>query len=265
MSRIKVSQLSIYPVKSAAGIDVPAVLLDRLGPQYDRRWMVVDSEGIFVSQRQHSRLCLVTVQVDNERLKLQAPGYNRLCISHFSAIDSVEVKVWNDHVMAYDCGDEAAIWLSEFLQISCRLVYMPENNHRKVDQNYAKTDSRVSFADGFPLLMISEESLLAFNTCLDNPIEMNRFRPNLVVRGAQPFEEDNWKQIRIGRMVFTLAKPCSRCVIPSIDPTTAKQEPSVAKALAIHRRREGSVFFGQNLIFDGAGWLKLGDRVEILC
>lgn len=166
--------------------------------------------------------------------------------------------------MALDCGDEAAAWLSRFLEMECRLVFFPEDEIRQVDPTYARSGDRTAFSDGFPVLLISQASLDDLNRRLKTPVAMRRFRPNLVVSGCEPFAEDGWKQIRVGEVTFRVVKPCSRCVIPNIDPDTAEKSAEPTRTLSGFRRRENKIFFGQNLIADGMGKLELGMPVEVL-
>ena len=174
------------------------------------------------------------------------------------------VQVWDDHVRARDAGDDTADWLSERLGQTCRLFYMPDNAVRLVDGLYAQGGESVSFADGFPILLISQASLDDLNTRLPSPVPMNRFRPNLVVDGCEAFAEDEWKLIRVGDMAFKVAKPCSRCVMPSIVQETAERDPHINRALAAYRRVDGNIFFGQNLLYEQCGELNVGDAIEVL-
>jgi uncharacterized protein YcbX len=258
------SGISIYPVKSCAGIDLNQVRLDRFGPGGDRRWLVVDERGRFVSQRDQARMALI-------RVEQQAPGL-RLSLGDSSievappAADAPEVNVtiWEDSVRALLADAAASDWLSQQLGLPCRLVYMPDNCQRLVDGLYAHEGETVSFADGFPLLLIAQASLEDLNSRLDNPVPMNRFRPNLVVAGCDAFAEDGWRRIRIGALEFDVAKPCSRCVIPSIDQSSAQRDPQINRVLASYRRVNGQVMFGQNLLYQQAGDLAVGDTVEVL-
>jgi uncharacterized protein YcbX len=174
------------------------------------------------------------------------------------------VVVWRDTVAACDAGDVAAHWLSDFLQAPCRLHYLPSDTVRAVNPAYGRSDDEVGFADGYPVLLITEASLQAFNTELPAPIGSERFRPNIVITGNVPYAEDQWRRLRIGAVEFEVAKPCARCVIPSLDPTTAERQPVVSKALARTRRRGDAVYFGQNLIHRGLGTIRIGDAVEVL-
>ncbi len=275
MSVVEVSQLTIYPVKSAKGIGLKELQLGAVGPEYDRRWMVVDADGRFITQRQYPQMCLISTQLgddlgldgqSNDILTLSADSMEALTISPDEHRNAAlrEVVVWNDTVRAEDCGDQAADWLTRFLGTECRLVFMPDDSRRPVNKLYAHNDELVSFADGFPLLLISEASLQDLNTRLSSTVAMNRFRPNIVVSGCDAFAEDDWKKIRIGDIELSVAKACSRCVMPSINQETGKKHREINRVLASYRRRDGAIFFGQNLLFDRQGLVSLGDRVEIL-
>ena len=257
-----VSSLCIYPVKSMAGIALSEMSISTMGPQWDRRWMVVDNNGKFLTQRQLPLMCLLSCRIDNGQLTLSFESQS-ITINQSSGPQS-SVIIWEDQVEAEDCGDEVAVWLSEILSYSCRLVFMTEQTQRLVDTDYASQQETVSFSDGFPLLLISEASLQDFNQHLDSPVEMNRFRPNIVVAGCDAFAEDNWRSIRIGELEFSVVKPCSRCVIPSLDPVSGIKQVEVSKALAAHRRHDGAVYFGQNLIHRGLGKVAVGDSVVVI-
>lgn len=258
------SEISIYPVKSCAGISLSSAVLDRFGPAGDRRWMFVSKGGDFMSQREMPAMALIRVAVSEGGIRL-ARGDSSIDIEEPGASAPVrQVRIWEDRVAARDAGDEAATWASAQFGVSCRLVFMPEETVRRVDGAWASAGETVGFADGFPLLLISRASLDDLNARLPAPVPMNRFRPNLVVTGCDPFAEDGWRRIRIGTMTFDVAKPCSRCVIPSIVQETAARDPHINRALAGFRRRDGQIFFGQNLLYQARGSLAVGDAVEVL-
>lgn len=263
MSPVIVSELNIYPCKSLRGLSLTDMTLTDTGPQWDRRWMLVDSDGGFISQREEVRMCLVDVKLESGHLNLFAPGQRELKLPISERGNRLEVTVWDDRVLAVDCGDEPAQWFSSFLQRDCRLVMMPPGTQRQVDRDYSREGDTVSFADGFPLLLICEASLADLNQRLSVPILMAHFRPNIVVSGCEAFAEDRWQSVHIAGIHFDLVKPCSRCVIPSINPQTAEKQSEVIRTLAAYRRNAGKVYFGQNLIHRGRGIVKLGDRVEV--
>jgi uncharacterized protein YcbX len=266
VTKLTVTQLAIYPVKSLAGIALPAMTLGARGPEFDRHWLVADGEGHFITQRQQPRMCLIKTELRDDALVLTAPGSESLCLPlpTSDAAPRTTVTVWRDTVRACDAGDVAARWLTNFLNTPCRLHYLPDDSVRPVDPVYARSEDQVGFADGFPLLLITEASLQSFNTELPAPIGSERFRPNIVLAGNAPYAEDEWRRLRIGAIEFEVAKPCSRCVIPSLDPATAERQPVVSKALARTRRRGDAVYFGQNLIHRGLGTIRVGDEVVVL-
>ena len=258
------SAITIYPVKSGAGIALPSVLLDRFGPVGDRRWMLVDESGRFVSQREEAGLARLAAVPDEDGLVLRL-GTDACAVSIPAQDRTVEVQVWEDRVRAVDAGDSAAAWLTARLGRTLRLVYMPEASHRYVDGRYAANGETVSFADGFPLLLVSESALDHLNEKLSSPVGLDRFRPNLVVSGCEPHAEDGWRKIRIGDLEFDVAKPCARCVVPSIDQQTGEKDSEILRALAGYRRGEDrQVTFGQNLLYRQTGRLTVGDLVEVL-
>lgn len=259
------SAIYIYPVKSCLGIAVNSARLDTWGLEWDRRWMVVDANGCFLTQRQLPRMALVETALNSEALCLKAPNMPELRLPLSGEIgEEVNVRVWQDRCQAVDQGDKASEWFSSFLGAkSIRLVRMSKNFVRPVDPNYAPQDAQVSFADGFPLLIISEASLAKLNSRLEKPIPMNRFRPNLVVTGCEPFSEDNWYTVRIGNMVFNGVKLCRRCVITTVDQATGSCGKEPLLTLATFRRVSDGIIFGQNLVHAGVGELQVGNSISL--
>jgi uncharacterized protein YcbX len=265
VQHIHITNLAIYPVKSLRGIELQDMSVGALGPLGDRRFVIADSKRRFITQRQISRMCLVDVEWNGERLQLQAPGCAELSVAVSQAVGArTPVMVWRDTVDACDMGDAAAVWLSAYLGIAARLYFMPDDSIRAVDPMYARAGDRVGFADGFPLLLIAQASLAAINSELSEAIGADRFRPNIVVSGSTAYAEDEWRRIRIGAIEFEVVKPCSRCAIPSIDIATAQRQPIVAQTLARLRQRGDAVYFGQNLIQRGEGRIAVGDIVTVL-
>jgi len=264
MTNIFVSSLSIYPVKSCREVKENATWVEDFGLKDDRRWMVVDDHGVMLTQRKIAKMCLIQPEITATGLILKAATMNSLYVDTPFSNNKCSVKVWADQCQAYDAGDEAANWLSQFLSTKCRLVYFPADEIRQVDLNYANDGDKTAFSDGFPLLLISQESLDDLNQRLSNPIAMNRFRPNIVVKGCLPFAEDSWKKIRIGEITFRIVKPCSRCVIPSINIETAEKEEEPIKTLVNYRKHDNKIFFGQNVIADTKGKIEVGMQLEII-
>lgn len=255
-----------YPLKSAAAECLDAATVEPRGLAGDRRWMVVDADGRFVTGRQHARLPLVRARVEGDDLLLAATGMPELRVSPAPEQPRIAVTVWKDRVDAQPADHAADAWISGFLGQPARLVHMDMAAHRAVDPGYARPGDEVSFADGFPLLAISQASLDGLNARLGQPVSMLRFRPNLVIGGTTPHAEDGWRRVRIGEVEFDVVKPCTRCVFTTVDPERGERDPSgePLRTLLGYRRGPTGVTFGQNLIPRGNGTLRLGDAVEAL-
>ena len=266
MSSLFVSALYFYPIKSCAGLPLDVAEIGPRGIQGDRAFMLVDSSGRFITQRQQPRMALIRPTIANdERLAVHAPGMPTLDITVNDIGERYKVGIWKDTCTGVDQGDRIADWFSTFLQMSCRLVWMPQDYVRRVDSRYAVGgQDQVGFADGYPFLLISEASLADLNSRLEYALPMNRFRPNIVVRGTLPYEEDTWRTIRIGQMVLHIVKACARCEIPTTDQATATRGKEPLKTLATYRQGIRGVMFGQNLIHEGEGILRVGDAVEVI-
>ncbi len=262
---MKLSELYRFPVKSLRGEPLARLEVVPTGPRWDRHWMVVNEKGRFLTQRELPRMVLIRPRVrDDGGLVLEAPGMSPTEVAPGDG-ESLEVQVWNDRLTARAPSLEADRWLSDFLGTSCRLVEMPEQTRRQVDLDYARPGDRTEFSDGFPFLLISRASLDDLNRRMERKLPMIRFRPNLVVEGCEPYAEDRWKRIRIGDLEFRVVKPCSRCVIPTVNPETGEREGNEPlKTLMSYRKQGNKVFFGQNLIHDGTGVLEVGMPVEVL-
>lgn len=261
---IVISSLIVYPLKGARGLPLETVELGSFGPRFDRRWMVVDPAGQFLTQREHPRLCLVSAKPQGGGLRLEAPGVEGCTVPESPEGTSRRmVRIWSDHVGAADCGDHAAVWCSNWLGRDCRLVYLPHSARRRTDARYDPEGSLVGFADGYPLLLIGEASLAELNRRLERPIPMNRFRPNLVVQGAEPFAEDAWRRFRIGALGFEAVKPCARCTVPSVDQATSARTREPLTTLATFRKRGSAVWFGMNVVHRDRGTLRLGDSIDL--
>jgi len=260
------SQLNIYPLKSASGISLESTFMKQRGLAHDRRWMVVDDSRQFMTQRTCPSMALINTKLVGQTLTLNAPKMSELSLPLTPTEgESQEVEVWGDRCEAWATNPQSGLWISEYLGKSCNIVFMPDHSNRLVDPDYAPTQNQVSFSDGFPLLLISESSLSDLNNLLPESIEMKRFRPNLVVKNTEPYEEDNWKKIKIGECEFQIVKPCSRCILITVDPETGKfsgKEP--LKTLSGYRKQNNKVLFGQNLIAQKIGKLEVGMPVEIV-
>lgn len=263
------SALYRYPLKSGAGERLDQGLCGALGLHGDRRWMVVDAaSGRFLTQRALPAMALLQVRWQGDAaVRLSAPGMPELQIEAPGPSAPLRgALIWRETLRVPDAGELAAEWLSRFLGRAARLVYLPDSEAIQVDRQFAEEGERTAFTDGFPFLLIGQASLDDLCARVGRPLEMLRFRPSLVVAGAAPYAEDDWKRIRIGAIDFRVVKPCSRCVIPTIDPSSAERSPDrePLATLMTYRKGEGGVFFGQNLIAEGTGTLAEGMPVEVL-
>ena len=246
---LHIASLHHYPLKSAQGIALPQAQMNPLGLEQDRRWVLIDEAGNFLSQRTCPAIGAIHVVANGQQLTISL--YGQTFIAQANPNHLISAIIWGDTVA--DCfGVQAEIdlWLSSALGQCVRLVYCPENAIRVVDERYAGEGHRTAFSDGFPLLVISQSSLDELARQWGAPIDLRRFRPNLIVGGTcEPFAEDSWRSIRIANAVFDLVKPCSRCVIPSLDPDTQVQTDGFLKFLArVRRKDDGKVYLGQNAV-----------------
>lgn len=261
------TQINIYPIKSLKGITLKEAKVEARGLQYDRRWMLTDLNGHFFTQREFPKMATIEVSVDADGLKVAAPGAGELKIGPGPDPRGAEmVQIWKDSTRAVAYGAEINGWFSSVLETDCRLVYMADEFRREVDPDFAIGDDIVSFADGYPFLVISENSLNDLNNKLEEPLPMNRFRPNLVVSGADAFAEHDWRKFSVGENIFYGVKPCKRCVITTIDQTSGEftgKEP--LKTLATYRDVPGGVIFGENLLSaNPGGTIRVGDEVTVM-
>jgi uncharacterized protein YcbX len=255
---VRVAQLFVYPVKSCRGVQLDAAAVEPWGFAGDRRWMFVDPDGVFVSQREESRLAVVvptptaaglSISWEERTYDVSIPGLEA---------PRIAVQVWRSRLEAR---------LAAEFPGGLRLVYMNDPTLRQVDLDYGMPEDRVSFADGYPVLLIGAASLEDLNGRLAVRLPMNRFRPNVVIEGSVPYAEDGWRRVRIGEVAFRVVKPCARCVVTTVDQATGtrgdeRTEP--LRTLATYRRSALGVLFGQNLVPDGTGTIRVGDEVEVL-
>jgi uncharacterized protein YcbX len=257
------SALYVYPIKSAGGIATRDWEVDGFGLRHDRRWMLVDSRGRMITQRTHPRLALARPAIEGERLIVGAPGCETLALPlHPCDAVSTTVTIWDDSCLALWQGEAAARWFSSLLDADVTLVYMPEATWRPAEPAYAPPSSRVSFADAYPMLLLSEESLADLNRRMAVPLPMNRFRPNLVIRGVAAFGEDQLGAFTIGEIGFRAVKPCDRCAITTTDQETAERGAEPLRTLATFRKQDGKVYFGQNVVHQGTGSIAVGMAVR---
>lgn len=263
---INISSLIYYPIKACRGFEVESAKIERMGLQNDRRMMVVTPEGGHLTQREYPRLALVTPTLNDGIVTLSAPNYDSIQFGIQTSGTSYPVSIWKSKgVQAIDQGDEAAQWFSDWLRTPVRLVHMAEEYKRLVDKEYAvNADDHTGFADGYPILVTSEEALQDLNTRLEKPVPMNRFRPNIVVQGGPAYVEDTWNRIRVGDVELAVVKPNARCVVTTIDKDTLEKSKEPLRTLEKYRRHKLGAIFGQNVIPLNEGRLELGMTVEVL-
>lgn len=256
------NEIYIYPIKSAGPICLVSSDVEEKGLQFDRRYMLIDEDGKFITGRTHPQLTQIKIKLISGGLVVDAPEMEPLMVleEKFSGGNIIST-VWSDEVAALHCNILYDIWFSVFLNKRCQLVFCGESTERFVKRK----ETQVSFADGYPLLLINQRSLDQFNARLNEPVSALHFRPNLVVNGDFPFVEDSWDRIKIGEVEFEVSKPCGRCPFINVDPKTGiAAENIVLDTLAEFRYFEGSIDFGQNLIALNGGVIKEGDELQVI-
>jgi hypothetical protein len=243
---------------------------DERGPVGDRRWMLVDDQGVFLSQRVLPRLALLVPTLTSDGLRVQAPGLPPLEVTRpdpSTGHSEITGRVWDGQCRVVVADQEANEWFSRFLGRACRLVYQPDDAVLAMSPDYAgviDSPRRIAFTDGSPLLLTGEASLDELNARLKQPLPMNRFRPNIVVRGAEPFAEDGWKRIAVGEMRFEVARPCPRCATTTVDQATGERGEEPLRTLATFRKRGSGVMFGQNATHHMPGRICVGEELQVL-
>jgi len=275
------TELNLYPIKSCAGIALREATLTEAGLMsehiYDREWMVVDADGIFMTQREHPKMALITPRIKAETLELRAPGMLRLEIPlglpDPEDAQVLDVRVWDDTVKAFDCDETTAAWFTAFLGLPCRLVRFHVDAKRFADTVWTGgVEAPTLFSDGYPVLVISQASLADLNDKLTaqgrDALPMNRFRPSLVIDGVEAFEEDYMASLRLGNATLKPVKPCPRCPIPSVDQNTGARGPDPLDILQSYRanpKLDGAITFGMNaIVLSGEGEvLRVGQEVGV--
>lgn len=265
---MQLDEIWVYPVKSLPGIPLDKAEINARGLKWDRHWMLIDEAGNFLSQRKLPKMALIQVSLIQQGVQLssQSQGVLELAFGRHSG-QKTAVTVWQDQLSAYHVEDAADEWLSAVLQQPVRLVCMADDVTRQVDQGFAEPFDQTGFADGFPFLLLGKASIEDLNRRINDPatlMTVKRFRPNLVVTGSRPYEEDDWKSIQIGAVGFRVVKPCSRCTITTVDPETAMRGAEPLKTLSTYRQKNNRVYFGQNLLHDATGRLSVGDELRVL-
>lgn len=270
MRQLILDEIWIYPVKSLGGIKVDSARVLGKGLEFDRRWMLVDDTGVFISQRSEPRLALFRLSRNGRRFIITPrhqgfEGVSPAVLDPDTTPSGPALKaiIWGDEVSVVEEDPGTSEWFSHILGLRCRLVRFPETNVRNVDPFYARNKEMVSLADAYPFLIIGQSSLDTLNSRLALPVPMDRFRPNFVFKGGEPFEEDSWNEFRLGRNRFAAVKPCARCVLTTVDQETGKTGAEPLYTLSTFRRRENKVFFGQNAVAIDHEYVNTGDIVEV--
>lgn len=269
MNELTLSEIWVYPVKSLGGMRLDSAKVSPKGLQYDRRWMLIDQDNLFMTQRVHARMALFTTKIDSGSLIISHRGSDQINALQIPLDQPpsgplIRSKVWDDEVDVIEVSSEASNWFRKKLGMDCKLVIFPETHSRSVDPNYSVSKSdQVSLADAYPFLIIGQSSLDDLNSRLTSPVPMNRFRPNFVFTGGTPYEEDTWQRFSIGSTNFAGVKPCSRCVLTTVDQETGVKGNEPLNTLAKFRKRENKVLFGQNVIALTYKEVHVGDRLSI--
>ena len=274
MGNARLRSIHIHPVKAFRGLALPEAEVEPWGLAGDRRWVLMDDGGKVVTQRRQPRLAPAVAELlPGGGVRLSAPGMESLTVPVPRPSGTVPVEIFRDKVEGVLAEGEAAhAWCSAYLGVGVRLVHMDDPAaSRPVGPQYALPGETVSFADGFPLLLTSTASLDALNTLIaqgdhahEGPLPMNRFRPNVVVAGTEAWAEDDWSLVSIGEVTFRVAKMCGRCVVTTTDQATAERGREPLHTLGRHRRLDGKLVFGQNLVPRSRGTIRVGDPVTVL-
>ncbi|WKN46312.1 MOSC domain-containing protein [Tunicatimonas pelagia] len=262
---LQLSEIYIYPIKSLRGIAVSEALLTDRGLAYDRRWMLVDGQN-FLTQRDFPQMAQMAVTLQNDSLKVSSPNQpHSLTIPLLPNAEApiTTVQVWGDLATGQHVSEEADAWFSDALGHSCTLVYMPDGSSRSATGRVSSREQLVSFADGYPALLIGQSSLDDLNNHFDEPVPMNRFRPNLVFIGGEAYEEDQWHEFTVGNAQCWAEKPCARCTVITIDQSTAKRGKEPLATLSKYRKQGNKVLFGQNIMFEVGKTISIGDPVQV--
>ena len=264
---LQVSRLFIYPIKSLAGIEVVSAKVTDRGFEHDRRWMLVDANNRFLSQREYSQMALIKTAITEAGIAVYHVQH------HDKGIDIPFIPttgktgmftIWDDTCPGQYVSNEADDWFSETLGTTCRLVYMPDDSQRFVEEKYRMDDEVTSFSDAYPFLILGESTLGYLNSKLDVELPLNRFRPNIVFSGSEAHLEDSMAHIRISGIDFFGVKLCARCNILTIDQDTAIQSKEPTRTLATYRAKNNKIYFGQNLLHRGEGIVHVCDPIEVL-
>lgn len=268
-----IKNIFIYPIKSIRGIAIPEVEVQTRGLAMDRRWMLVDREGVFLTQRTFAKMALLQPNLHENQLEVttQDTKISPIFVSRIPTIQEealIPVQIWKDSCMAWPYPKEINQWFSEVLDQDVRLVYLPETSTRPIKERFYRPGDYVSLADAYPVLLANTSSLEDFNTRLEKPIPIQRIRPNILVEHDVPYAEDDWLDFTIGNVRFRGTEPCARCQVLNINPQTTLSSPETLKTLSSYRKKENNVYFGLNACLHDASQagltLRVGDELTVL-
>lgn len=260
-----VSALYVYPIKSCGEVPLEVMEFDELGPRLDRRWMIVDRDGKFVTQRTVPALGTVSIKLHPDGLKVSALHMPELEVPLLPAhSERTSIQVWGYQGEAIECGAQAAEWFSECIQQSVRLVQFPPDRQRWVNEKYSPEPRQVGFADGYPVLVVTQASLDDLSLRVGQNMNALRFRPNIVISGTEAYADDSWRRVRIDQRVLEFRKPCERCSVTTIDPETRDAAKEPLQGLSRYRRQGGQVIFGQNCTVSGGGPIQLNHEIIVI-
>lgn len=267
MKKYLLSKIFIYPIKSLGGISLQKCEVTTKGLKFDRRWMIVDYKNNFISQRSIPQMALISTDLYKDKIVLRHKiTSEQIEFNIYESYGEIfKANVWDDEVEVIQVNRLINDWLSINLNTRCKLVFMPDDSFRYVDKKYSVKNEQTSLSDGFPFLLIGQSSLDNLNNRLKEKISFDRFRPNFVFEGGEPFEEDNWKSFEINEIKFYPVKPCSRCVIITTNQTNAERNNEPLKVLSEYRKFGNKVMFGQNLIHEGVGIVQVNSELTKVC
>lgn len=262
---LKISELYIYPIKSLGGISVNQAEVTDRGFKYDRRWMLIDGNNRFLSQREEAKMALLKISLGESGLTVTNTIDSSTLFIPFNLLKNefIEVAIWDDTCTGQLVSDEADVWFTKALGLNCRLVYMPDDSQRPTDPRYADNNI-TSLSDGYPFMMIGQASLDELNSHLEEYLPINRFRPNIVFTGGLPYQEDIINEFTISGIHFNGVKLCARCNVTTINQDDASKGKEPLKTLAGYRSKNKKIYFGQNVVHKETGFITVGDELSVL-
>ncbi|MEJ7559042.1 MAG: MOSC N-terminal beta barrel domain-containing protein [Pedobacter sp.] len=264
--KLQLSEIYIYPIKSLGGISIKEAKLEQRGLQYDRKWLLIDENGTFITQRKHYNLAMLQVAMDADTITVshKTDLSQKISFPKFeSTSQRIQVRIWDDTSSGFEVNAKVSDWFSVFLNMKVKLVGMADDDQRLVDPEYALNSEIVSFADAYPCLIIGQAALDFLNEKLADPVPMNRFRPNFVFTGGEPHIEDRFGEFYLGENLFQAANQCARCVLTTVDQETGIKGQEPLRTLTSYRTVNKKVMFGQNLLHKGPGTMKVGDELIV--